>query len=409
MRTVIGLRRADEEPLPAVFRRFNGSLFVAHVGTGLVMPFIPIYVTTHLGLGVGALGPFFAVTAGSTLLAALVGGRLIDSLGSRVVLVAASVLLAVANLWFAVLTDLGSLLAVAVLTGLGGGPMFAALVPMVLALVPEAQHRRAFGLRYLAVNAGVGLGTAIGTVTLGWSGGQGTFRLLFLLKALTFVQFALLMRRMDPVRPTIRSATGGDRGFRALLSSRPVLLLLAVQALLVTFCFVQFSASIPVVVHDFMGLGIRLVGAIAIVNTVAAVVLQVPVLAVLRRVSDAGALAYAAAGWVFAFGLGLIATVAGERTSVVLLVVFSVVFAGAACAYSAAFSPLLAKVVPAELIGRVSGLSSVVWNVGLVVGPWVVLGGATGFDGYAAWLIMLVASGLAGVLALTLRSSVRSR
>ncbi|GAB3865036.1 hypothetical protein GCM10029963_76430 [Micromonospora andamanensis] len=73
VRAVLGLRRTDEEPLSPAFRRFTLSQMVTQFGTGLAMPFVPIYITTQLNLGVGSLAGYYAVSAATTLVAALLG------------------------------------------------------------------------------------------------------------------------------------------------------------------------------------------------------------------------------------------------------------------------------------------------------------------------------------------------
>ncbi|GHJ53034.1 hypothetical protein Nm8I071_23410 [Nonomuraea sp. TT08I-71] len=407
VRAALGLRRTDEEPLPPTFRRFTLAQMLTQFGTGLTMPFIPIYITTHLQLGIGSLGSYYAATAATTLIAALFGGRLADSVGPKVTLLSAAVALAAANLWLALLNGFGGLLVNGALVGLGSGLYFSALMPMILRLVAEAQRRRAFALRYLTMNVGLGSGTVVGAVVVASWDGPMAFRAMFLLKALTFVQFGRVVYGLTELPPAPRKEQEKQGGYRALLTSGPVLLVLAVQALLVTFCFIQLDTSIPVVVHDFMGLDLWLVGLLAVVNTVAVVLLQMPALTLFRRISDAGTLAYAASAWVVAFAIGALATFVDGLGSAALLLVFSVVFAFAETAYATAFHPLLAKVVPSDLIGRVNGLSSVVWNTGTVVGPLLVLGGAAKFGAVTAWLILAAAGVLAVQLTLLLRSSVR--
>ncbi|GIJ42166.1 hypothetical protein Vwe01_54910 [Micromonospora andamanensis] len=404
VRAVLGLRRTDEEPLSPAFRRFTLSQMVTQFGTGLAMPFVPIYITTQLNLGVGSLAGYYAVSAATTLVAALLGGRLTDSVGARTNLLAAAVVLTAANVWLAMLTGIGGLLVNAALTGLGGGLYFSALMPMVLTMVRSDQHRRAFALRYLTMNLGLGAGAVVGTAVLANWDGPLAFRTLFLLKALTFVQFGLVVYGLTGPPPAPREKHERRGGYRTLLASRPVLLILAVQALLVTFCFVQLDTSIPVVVHDFMGLDLGVVGALAVVNTVAVVLLQMPALTLFKRVSDAGTLVYAAATWVIAFSIGAVATTMDGVGAAGLLLAFGVVFAFAETAYATAFHPLLAKVVPPDLIGRVNGLSSVVWNVGTVAGPLLVLGGAATFGALVAWSILIAFGVLAACLTLWLRS-----
>ncbi|MFB7666525.1 MFS transporter [Kitasatospora sp. NPDC056138] len=375
------------------------SFAVSSFGSGMVLPLTAVYISSQLGLGAQAAGRYFVLIAVTSFLGTLVGGRLADRRRPGAVAAAGLVVLAAG---YALLALAGSALSVmlcAVVVGAGNSLLFPALPPALGAVVPESQRRRAFSQRYTAMNVGIGLGAAAGSAIVGRLHGDTGYHLLYLADAATFLPLAVTLLRVGPVGRDAEPAGQPDEppqeqerrtgsGYLTLLRSRPILLLALVQCFSLLFGYAQFETAAPLLIHRALAGEVWLLGAVVAVNTAVVVLLQAPLRRWFSRRTESSALVVGALFWAGAYGCGALA--AGLRSPVgpSVMVAFAVLFAVGETAYACSFYPLMMRLAPDGLLGRVSALTSLGSNVGSTVGPALGVAVAASLDVRVGWVLL---------------------
>lgn len=165
---------------------------IASTGASFVWPLTTIYVHYELGKPLVMAGLVLMIQAGASLLGQLAGGRLFDRIGGKPImlggLLAAGTLLAVIGLnrlWAVYVGAIGLL-----------GFSYGLLEPATNALVAQAWPgggRKGFNLLYVARNAGVAIGTALGGLVASYS-----FTAVFLCNAATALAYMAIVARFVP-------------------------------------------------------------------------------------------------------------------------------------------------------------------------------------------------------------------
>ncbi len=143
------------------------TAFVDMIGYALILPLLPFYAT-RFGAGPAVVGILIGAYALAQLLTAPFWGRWSDRFGRRPVILGGQLLSAVAFLVFAVADSVPWLLLCRLLQGAGGGTM-SATVAYVSDSAPPAERAKALGWLTAASSAGVMVGPAIGSLSVGTS------------------------------------------------------------------------------------------------------------------------------------------------------------------------------------------------------------------------------------------------
>lgn len=370
---------------------------LSSLGSGLVLPLTAIYIASELGLGSGAVGAYFAAVAATSVIAVGVAGRLGDRVGARVTGSAGLMLMATGYALLGAANGSVLVLTSAVGIGLGFGLFQSAIVPTLASAVGAEERRRAFALRYLAMNVGIGLGAALGGALLGLVHGVGSYRLLYAIDAATFVPLAAIFAWLGPGRLG-RVQDREAVTYRTLLSKPPLALLLLVQTIVAVFAYAQFEATVPLILHRSMGLAAQIVALVVAVNTLGVIVFQEPMVRLLQHRSESASLTFSVALWASAFGLGAVSSLVASPARLVLLIAFSVVFAAAETAYATAAQPLLVALAPAEGLSRASALSTLARSSGRIGGPAIgvaIVSSSTAVVAWTAFAALLATGSLA--------------
>jgi MFS family permease len=141
-----------------------GALYF--LSLGMVLPVLPQYVEGELGgdtLRVGIAVGAFAV--GAVVLRPY-AGRLGDRYGRRILVIAGALVVAVSSALYPLASNLGILVAVRVLGGLGEAAFFVGAGTMIADLAPVERRGEAISYWSVAVYSGLAFGPALGEVVL---------------------------------------------------------------------------------------------------------------------------------------------------------------------------------------------------------------------------------------------------
>ncbi|NXY94061.1 MFS transporter [Streptomyces sp. BR123] len=357
------------------------------LGTGLFLPFAVVYFHAAKGIPLTTVGLMLSAGALLSLPAGPLGGRLIDRIGPRGVLVASN-LIRVLTFTAYVFTDTPWQLVLLVTATLWGDSLFRPAVFALVAQVADDGHRaRWYAMDRSLRNAGIGAGGLVGSTLVGWGGTSG-YTAVVALNAVSFLVAAGLVatwRRTAAPRPA--GAAGPDvpagdgvpageapeqrrGGYREVLADRAFLGVLA-TVWVFALCDLALTVLLSAYVIEARGLPAWQPGMLFAINTVMVVLAQTALARAVERYRRPGVLQVAAVLWMVSFVL--FAAVPGEHAGLAFggLVLGMVVFTVAELLQAPTSSALIVGMAAGHLRGRYLGLEELMWSLAKVLAPTV--------------------------------------
>ncbi len=362
-------------------------LIVAQVvdalGTGLFLPFAVVYFHAAKGIPLTTVGLMLSAGALLSLPAGPLGGRMIDRIGPRRVLVASN-LIRVLTFTAYVFTDTPWQLVVLVTATLWGDSLFRPAVFALVAQVADDGHRaRWYAMDRSLRNAGIGAGGLVGSTLVGWGGTSG-YTAVVALNAVSFLLAAGLVatwRRTAVPRPAGADSDAdpvqaGDvpgeprGGYREVLADRAFLGVLATVGVF-ALCDLALTLLLSAYVIEARGLPAWQPGMLFAINTVMVVLAQTALAKAVERYRRPGVLQVAAVLWMVSFVL--FAAVPGEHVGLAFagLVLGMVVFTVAELLQAPTSSALIVGMAAGHLRGRYLGSEELMWSLARVLAPTV--------------------------------------
>jgi len=212
-------------------------------GSSLLWPLNSIYIHDHLGKSLTVAGFILMLNSGASVIGNLIGGALYDKLGGYLSILLGISLTALSLLGLTIWNAWGAYCFFFTLSGFGSGIIYPSMYAMAGNVWPEG-GRKAFNSIYVAQNAGVALGSAIGGVIASYS-----FTWIFISNTFMYVIFffiALVSYKNIQVQPSMPNAAESRRKQKGS-QRNPALYALAILGfgyLLCWICYVQWQATI---------------------------------------------------------------------------------------------------------------------------------------------------------------------
>lgn len=346
---------------------------VAAVGTGLVLPFMVVYLRDVRDFHVQTAALVLSALAVAGVVFAAPMGALVDRLGPRRTLIASLLLCSSSSVAFSRVEEPWEAFVAAVVLGTG----FAGLWPSthsLLASVVGPEHRSGvFSVHYATLNLGIGVGGIAGGLLADVSDPR-TFELLYSLDALSWLVFAVVLLKMTDIGNAVdRSEDGGDPaagGYRRVFRDRNFVRLFVLMTLLVTIGYAQLESGYPAYATGEGGISTTALGMTFAANTFAIVLAQLVVLKLLRGKRRTRGLMGICVLWAVAWTLAVVVGQLGDglaKNAGFALVM--VVFGLGECLVSPTAPAMLNDLAPDALRGRYNAAYSFTFSAGHIAGP----------------------------------------
>lgn len=402
-----GLLRTYFPPLPRAVTTLQVGGLVNAFGNGVVLPFLFIYLHNVRGIGLAVVGLIIATHAIVSMVAGPVFGSQIDRFGAKTMLATALIILTVGYAAYALVHEAWQGFVVAAISGIGVGGFWPSQSTLVAGLTPREQRPAAFAMQRVVMNLGIGLGALTGGL-IATTESPGTFTVLFLLNAATFLVYAAVMLALVPSPPLGEGSLPGAAGsYRAVLRHRAFLAVIGLNAL---FIFAGFSGFevLPVYAKNEAAVTETQIGIVFLVNTLVIVLVQLPMARLAQGRRRMRMLALLGVLWAAAWLIVPIAGAETAGTAALLLTVAMIVFAVGECVHGAVQAPLVVDLAEPRLLGRYMALSALSWQVGFALGP--ALGGfGLALSPSGVWLGAAALCALGGVLAFAVEGTLPAR
>jgi len=390
--------------LPRDGRFLISTVVFSSLGTGLVLPFMVVYLHEVRHIPLETVGLLLALQAGLGIVVVPPIGALIDRVGPRLVYASSAVALMIGDVLISQVTTVPAAIVAFIFLGYGFGVIWPASSAMIGNLIPSEQRQRYFGINFTLLNLGIGIGGIVGGTFVDVERAE-TFVTIYLLDALSYAPaLVILLWFLRKVGGPVKAAStdsGEKPSYLSLLRDgnlRALLILVAVAALV---SYPQLNAGMPAFARALGEISTQGLGYAFAANTLVIVLLQ---LFVLQRIEGRRRTRVAivmAATWAVSWALlGSTALVPGTVAATILLAGCAAVFGLGETMLQPTTSAMINDLAPNHLRGRYNALSSLMFSGAFVVGPIVssVLIGASLGGVYIVFL--LGGCGLLAVIAL---------
>jgi MFS family permease len=362
-----------------------------YIGTGMFVPFLLIYLHNVRGFGLQTAGLVSAVYAGVGMVVALGTGPAVDRVGARAITAVSLVLLALGLGAMPLVRQPWEAFAFVGVAGIGRGLFWPGYSTLLIAVTPAAAREGSYAVQRVTSNIGFGLGgLAAGLIVS--TGDPSTFTVIFVLNAASYLLFLVALAFVrEPERTERVDEPSSAGGYAVVLRDRAFIGAIVIAGLFAAFGIAQLNSMLPVYAASDVGVSERGIGLIFLFNTLAILILQLPVAKLLQGRRRAVALVFTgliwAAAWLLALAAGLWF---GVLAATALLIAVAVVFAVGECLVGVVQGPLVADLAPERLRGRYTALWLTSLQLGFTLGP--ALGGL--LLAHSATLLWLVSAGV---------------
>lgn len=379
----------------AIYKGLSKGIYIIFISRiidnmgSVVMPMITLILTQKIGLsknGTGILATVFMVSQAPFL---LLGGKLVDKMGSKKVIVLFNTLGAIA---YVPCIFLKPHIVMAVFIALAAD-LFAVAAPAYNAIVtevaPQKQLKSAYSILYLGYNLGLAIGPMLGGILF-----NDHLQLLFLIDALTCVASTTLVYFFVPDNAQIKKEQlplsqqfelESNKSIYKLIFHSKELILFSIVLLFYNFCYSQWGFMLPLQAASiFKANGAQNYSLLVSVNAIS-VILLTPMLTTVTHkfrplaIVAVGGLFYMLSFLMFGGGNVLYAFIAA-----------TVVLTAGQILININTNIYIAEQTPQKFIGRANSMLTIVNGVGVAIGP-IIMGHVLMHISYGtAWIAVAV-------------------
>lgn len=376
------------------------------IGGGMTLSLLLVYLHEMRGFSITFGGLLLSWGAVVSLAASTPLGALIDRVGPKKVMVVGLLInsAAAASLAFAS-THIHVILALTAIN-VAGQAIWPSQSVVLTRVTPEEHRSKIFGLNFMLLNLGLGLGGLISSLII-QEGSLRSFQIMYWIDGATFLIYLgiILSLHGEGLDRYVPKADEPQQGsYRDIFKIKPLMLLGTGGIILFTFGYGVIQAGVPIFATEFLGLSPKWLGLIFGVNTLAIFTLQPLVMRILERHSKYNALIAIgviwSASWIFVGISPLLPLIA----SGIALCISQLIFAVGEMVQAPIIPTLANELAPEHIRGRANAFMSLQWSISGVAGP-AITGLMLGADLPVLWVSsMFIGSFLAIPLFLKMRA-----
>ncbi|MEM9162835.1 MAG: MFS transporter [Cyanobacteria bacterium P01_F01_bin.4] len=346
---------------------------LSQVGIGFTLFYAPIFFVNQVGLSATAVGLGLGCQSISGFIGRFLGGSMADSArwGRRRTLLISAAISALADGVFVLTNDFTVFVMGNLLMGLGVGLYWPATEAAIADITQDDNRNEAFATTRLADSLGLSFGVVLGGALIA---ATGAYRALFVIDGITFLLFfAIVAIAITETLPQEATASSFWAGWGTALRDRTLLIFVVVNILFTTY-MAQVHSTLPVylnrfaIVGDTTGFPAALLSGLFTWHVVLAALCQLPMVRLLKKVSQAQALMISAGLW----GLGFLSigwTGITQTGAIAIAAISLSILALGTVAYTPFASALVVRLAPQDLRGVYLSVNSMCWAIGYLIGP----------------------------------------
>ncbi|WP_235420927.1 MFS transporter [Jeotgalibacillus soli] len=337
------------------------GVLLAHLGTFMVVPLLPIFLKVEKGLSISEIGFILAVSPFTFQISSLLGGWLADLIGRRIILTVGAWLNAAAISGFAFFDQIWMYFLMGLLSGIAVGLSAPSTKAAIATLADQDENKTTvFSLRGIAANAGIVSAGILSYFVLG-----GASELIFYVAAglyimLGFINLFLLPRGCGDAQ----CKSVPLRSYAEILKNK-TFLVFSIVSIFIWALYTQLSISLPLRAEDILP-DPSAVSLIWTINAFIVIILQKPISALfIEKMNPMFALAI---GMLFiGGGLGSIYF----STNFSWLILSGLIFIIGEMFIMPTMDATISRMATTQMIGVFFGIASFVSGIGEGAGKFI--------------------------------------
>lgn len=381
----------------SIYVMFFASL-INYLGN-FVSPFLTLFLTRKAGIGIDIVGIIVAINALAGMLGTMIGGKLIDHLGRKKILMIFRTASAIGYGLCAFIHNPAIIAFVLITANFLGGFSEPVYGTIITDLTNSEQRQAAFSLSYISLN----IGYSIATLLAGFLYAHHT-SILFLGDAGTTLISVLLLSifvpETMPDKATIKSFEHntnekGEKGsIFSVLTKKTILLKFSFAIVIYYIVFSQFTFGLPLQVTDvFKAHGALLYGSLITINAVMCSTLTVFIGSATKNIGASFAISIG--GFLYFLGFGMLFFI----SSYPMFIVSTMLWTIGEILVTTNTNVFVANHTPVTHRGRFNAIMPVIRKAGFMTGP--MLGGVF-VDNTGIRTLWLLVGGMALIGALVM-------
>jgi len=378
-------------------KRFLAGALLNSLGGGLTLPVLVIYLNQAHGISLAASSLVLSWMAITGLVYSPIIGHLVDKFGPRRIMLVAILIEATATLLWVFVTDLRSALLVGALASLGHSAIWPPQTTMMARMVSEEFRPKFFGLQFMMLNLGLGLGGVFSSLIVNVDD-PASFTRLYVIDSLTFLiyfAFILSLRGVGGRIAKTQEEIANDGGYRQIVSDHKFMRLTLAKLFMITFGYASLEAGLPALLTLFGDLSVKALGPIWAVNTGVIVIGQIFVINRLEGRSRIRLLSLVSFTWATSWLLIGFSVSLDPRATFILAALGIAIFALGEMIWSSVGPTLTNELAPEHLRGRYNSVDGLVWVFAGAAGP-AISGIMLQFELVTAWIGLIVLGQIIG-------------
>jgi MFS family permease len=353
-------------------KRFYLCTTLSCVGTGLTLSLFVVYLHDVRHVSITFATILLALTAIAGLAISPLSGTLVDRIGPVAVIVPMFLCEAGSLVLWAFARHKPQIIVAALLLAFFGGGAWGPSSTLVSRLVPVEHRQRAFGINFMLVNLGIGLGGLISAAIVDLHH-PFTFTVLYLLNAGMYTCIAGLYLTLwshgRPLKEPHEDSVTRDEGWREVLHDRRLMYFIAASLVMMIGGYGSQEAGFSLFVVNNLHMSVHVIGAFFFFNTSTIVGAQLFILHRIQGRSRARVMACAGVLWfifwlILFFSLHLPALIA-----VISICLAMAIFAVGETMMSPIGPALVNELAPEHLRGRYNAASGLTWALSGSLAP----------------------------------------
>jgi MFS family permease len=391
---------------PPLVRRLFVGIACSSLGSGMSMPYLFVYLTQVRHLPITSIGLVLSWMGVVSLALSPVAGSLVDRFGPRPVLVVGLLGEATATALIATIHTLTGAWLVGTVYAAFSITTHPGSSALLTRMVPAAGRERAYGVQFMIMNAGFGVGGLVSSILVNLAR-PVTFERLYVIDAISFLGYIVVLLSFARGTGKLLAAThehpDGTRppGWRVVLQDRALLLVVGVATLLLTCTYAQVDSGFTEFAVNHAKVPAQVLGWGFAANTAVIVVGQLVTLRLVTGRRRSSVLGIAGLIWAFAWAIvALSGLFPGRWLAVGCVVVGFAVFGTGETIWAPVMPALVNSLADERVRGRYNALSGMTWTVSGIAGP-ALAGFLISPAGGIYWVAVCVGGSLLGAVAFT--------
>ncbi len=338
-----------------------------------VGPFLTLFLTHKAGISVGIVGIIVAINAGLGMVGSMIGGKLIDTIGRKKVLMLFSTASGVGYALCAFIHQPIIVTGLLMLSSFLGGFSQPVYSTITTDLTEGEQRKAAFSLNYIAINVGYSVGPLLAGFLY-----KDHLLWFFLGDAITtFMSVALVSIFVPETLPSkaefcqskVKTSESAEEGsLVSAFTKRPALMMFSLITIIYFIVFSQFNFGLSLQVEDvFKENGAAVFGSLMTVNALLCSILTVVITSAAKNIKPS--LSISIGGLFYAVGFGMMFFI----TSYFNFILSTIIWTIGEILVSTNTSVYIADHTPITHRGRFNSIFPIIRRIGFIIGP--ILGG----------------------------------